>query len=168
MNNNKIDFNKSNLQIAPNTSFPSAHSSFSLSGPGNSSHSNNNNNNRNNDNQNNFHSDSRCSSPQSFVSNSSSPSPPATPPVTPYSSNFSPSMSSLSMDDTSHTISIASLNVRGFASNVSKFDAVIDDLFNKDLSIIGLQETHITEQSANILFKNKCAIRSDIYPYRAY
>src|SRR3954452_11571718 len=81
---------------------------------------------------------------------------------------YAKTISSPSLEDTSHTISIASLNVRGFASNISKFNAVIDDLFNKDLSIIGIQETHITEQSANILFKNRCAMWSKEYPYRAY
>src|SRR3954447_13029796 len=68
----------------------------------------------------------------------------------------------------SYTISIATFNVRGFASNVFKFDAIINDLFNKDLSIIGIQETHITEQSASILFKNRCAMWSKEYPYKAY
>src|SRR3954451_6525969 len=61
------------------------------------------------------------------------------------SHRFAKEISSLSLDDTSHTISIATLNVRGFANNVFKFDAIIDDLFNKDLFIIGIQETHITE-----------------------
>src|SRR3954451_18079083 len=55
-------------------------------------------------------------------------------------SKFAISQSSPSLEDTSHTISIAFLNVRGFASSVSKFDAIIDNLFNKDLSIIGLQK----------------------------
>src|SRR4051812_27291830 len=49
---------------------------------------------------------------------------------TPHKINkFAASQSSSSLEDTSHTISIASLNVRGFASSVSKFDAIIDDLF---------------------------------------
>src|SRR5256885_2259860 len=54
---------------------------------------------------------------------------------------FANAISSPLLDETSHTISIATLNIRGFASNVSKFDAIIDNLFNKDLSIIGIQET---------------------------
>ena len=45
---------------------------------------------------------------------------------------------------------------------------IIDDLFHKDLFIVGIQETHITEQSASILFKNRCAMWSKEYPYRAY
>src|SRR2546423_553264 len=81
---------------------------------------------------------------------------------------YANAVSSPSLDNTSHIISVASLNVRGFTSNVSKFDAIIDDLFNKDLSIIGIQETHITERSASILFKNRCAMWSKEYPYRAY
>src|SRR3954452_5009701 len=68
----------------------------------------------------------------------------------------------------SYTISIATFNVRDFTSNVFKFNAIIDDLFNKDLSIISIQETHITEQSASILFKNRCAMWSKEYPYKAY
>src|SRR2546430_5511312 len=81
---------------------------------------------------------------------------------------FANAISSPSLDEISHIISIATLNVRSFTSNVSKFNAIIDDLFNKDLSIIGIQETHITEQSANILFKNRCAMWYKEYPYRAY
>ena len=61
------------------------------------------------------------------------------------SSRFANAISSPSLDETSHTISIATLNVRGFTSNIFKFDAIIDDLFNKDLFIIGIQKTHITE-----------------------
>src|SRR5436305_8315264 len=38
---------------------------------------------------------------------------------------FTKATSSPSLDDTSHTISIASLNIRGFTSNVFKFDAII-------------------------------------------
>jgi exonuclease III len=91
--------------------------------------------------------------------------------VTPFAStahNFAPSLSSPSLDDTSNTISFASLNVKGFASNVLKFDAIMDDLFNKDLSVIGLQETHTAERTAELMFKNRCALWTDTYPYRAY
>src|SRR3954447_11709820 len=126
MNNKIIITNKSNLRIAPDTR------SSTLSPM-------NNNNNNNNNNHNNIDS-SRCLN-----------SPPGIPPSSPMinqtshtRTKFAISQSSPSLDDTSHTISMASLNVKGLASSVSKFDAIIDDLFNKDLSIISLQETHIT------------------------
>src|SRR3954468_11287270 len=123
----------------------------------------NNNNNNNNNNHNNIDSSRSLNSSPGILP--SSPTINQTPHIR---TKFAISQSSPSLDDTSHMISMASLNVKGLASSVSKFDAIIDNLFNKDLSIIGLQETHITEQSANILFKNRCAIWSKEFPCRAY
>src|SRR3954468_20585882 len=148
MNNKNYRNNKSNLRIAQDPR------SLTIDRNNNDNTDNNNNNNNNSGNSN-FHTGIQ---PSSSINT----------PVSPIIPKFAPFISFPSLDDTSHTISIASLNVRGFASSVSKFDAIIDDLFNKDLSIIGLQETHITEQSANILFKNRCAMWSKEFPYRAY
>src|SRR3954462_10987847 len=162
MNIDQYKLNKSNLRIAPDNCSPLLSSSFrDLSSDTND---NNNDNNETNKHDNNRYRGSRNL-------NSSSGILPSTPHINTQnntSHKFAQAISSPSLDDTSHTISIASLNVRGFASNISKFDAIIDDLFNKDLSIIGIQETHITEQSANILFKNRCAMWSKEYLYRAY
>ncbi len=146
MSNNKINYNKSNLRIAPSV-LPSTNAPLvpiSLLSPINGlTNKNNNNNNRNNNNT--------GSLPSSLIPTQ----------VTPSASsayNFAPSLSSPSLDDTSNTISFASLNVKGFASNVLKFDAIMDDLFNKDLSVIGLQETHTAERTAELMFKNRCAL----------
>src|SRR3954453_8124106 len=126
MNNKNIITNKSNLRIVSDT-----HSStlFPM-------------NNNNNNNHNNINSSRNFNSPPDILS-----SPPMTNQTSHIRTKFAISQSSPSLDDTSHTISMAFLNVKGLTSNISKFDAIIDDLFNKDLFIIGLQETHITEQS---------------------
>ena len=55
---------------------------------------------------------------------------------TPFT-RFSSKSSSPSLPVTKDTISFASLNVRGI-NNPIKFDAILDDLFNKNLSIIAL------------------------------
>src|SRR4051812_14863539 len=148
MINKQIITNKSNLRIASNSNLITVPPM---------------NNNNNNNYQNNIDSSHNLNLIPGTL-----PSSPTTTQTSHNTIKFATSQSSPSLEDTSHTISIASLNVRGFASSVSKFDAIIDDLFNKDLSIIGLQETHITEQSANILFKNRCAMWSKEFPYRAY
>src|SRR4051794_5408867 len=154
--------NKSNLRIAPDNCSSLLSSPFhDLSSDANNNNNNNNETNRHNNNR--YRGSRNLNSPSGIV--------PSTPHINTQnntSHKFAQAISSPSLDDTSHTISIATLNVRGFVSNVSKFDAIIDDLFNKDLSIIGIQETHITEQSANILFKNRCAMWSKEYPYKAY
>src|SRR4051794_26746913 len=43
---------------------------------------------------------------------------------------FTKVISSPSLDEMLYIISIATLNVKGFVSNVFKFDVIIDDLFN--------------------------------------
>src|SRR3954453_2321062 len=158
MNIDQYKLNKSNLRIALDNRFSLLSSSFH-----DLTSDTNNDNNKNNRYDNHYKGPRNLNSPSGLL------------PSTPYintqnntSHKFAKAISSPSLDNTSHTISIASLNVRGFASNIFKFDAIIDDLFNKDLSIIGIQETHITEQFANILFKNRCAMWSKEYPYRAY
>src|SRR5881394_1382094 len=59
----------------------------------------------------------------------------------------------VSVPDNSNTISIASLNVRGINNN-TKFDAILEDLLDRSFSIIGLQETKITEVRASSHFKD--------------
>ena len=53
-------------------------------------------------------------------------------------------------------------------SKTSKFDALFDDIFDASLSIIGLQETRISETNADVMFKQHVARKSTTYPYRAY
>ncbi len=66
---------------------------------------------------------------------------------------FSSLDSSPCLSDHSNTISIASLNVRGINNN-TKFDAILEDLLDRSFSIIGLQETKITEVRASSHFKD--------------
>src|SRR5437016_3688954 len=66
---------------------------------------------------------------------------------------FSPKQNSPRLNDTSNTISFASLNVRGI-NDTCKFDDIIDDLIIENFSIIGLQETRLKETNANFMFKN--------------
>jgi len=178
MNNNKIDFNKSNLRIAPIVPSPFALSPIDLLGPinvptqktKNKGNEINNNNNDSQDNNNQIDNNNNNNSYPSHHQQHSGfqPSSPLTQDSSFINHNFTHSQSSSSLDDPSHTISVTSLNVKGFASNTAKFDAIIDDIFSKELSIIALQETHINEQTANILFKNRCALSSNTFPYRAY
>src|SRR5689334_15967470 len=88
---------------------------------GSNNNNNNNNNNTNYDNNNN-------------VSNS------------PFNTNrFSSFKTSPPLSDTSSAISFASLNVRGI-NTPSKFDSILNDLIDINLSVIGFQETKLTEQ----------------------
>ena len=66
---------------------------------------------------------------------------------------FSPNQNSPRLNDTSDTISFASLNVRGI-NDICKFDDILDDLIVKKFSVIGLQETRHKETTANFMFKN--------------
>src|SRR6266513_3992319 len=66
---------------------------------------------------------------------------------------FSSLDSSPCLSDHSNTISIASLNVRGINNN-TKFDAILEDLLDRSFSIIGLQETKITEVRTSSHFKD--------------
>src|SRR5947209_20463104 len=106
-----------------------------VAGP--SDNNNNNNNNNNNDNNNN--------NPSPFIN---------------FQRHFASSPSSPTLHDPSQTISFSSLNVRGI-NNPSKFDAIFQDCFNDSLSIIGLQETKLSEQYARSLFKNFSASLHD-------
>jgi len=168
MNVQQIEYNKSNLRIAPNNNSPSPNvistpvvdltapsatpliSGYDVQFDNNSNNNNNSNRNNNNDNIN----SGAPNAPSSMTASSANPL-------------FASSQSSPSLEDTSNTISIATLNVRGI-NNVTKFDSIMDDLFEKDLSIVGLTETLLNESSAKCLFKNRCALRSSSYPYRAY
>src|SRR5947207_1658063 len=154
MNLQQIDFNTGNLRLAPNISSPTPLSSLvptiDLSVPGSDlvQLDTSNNNNNNNDNS------GVHPSPSSFL-------------VQTTTARFASSQSSPSLDDCSQTISVATLNVRGI-NDITKFDGIMDDLFNKNLSIIGLTETLINEASATCMFKNRCALRNSAFPYRAY
>src|SRR5581483_3544920 len=80
---------------------------------------------------------------------------------------FSSKQNSPHLTDTSNTISFASLNVRGI-NDICKFDDIFDDLINENLSIIGLQETRLTESNAKFMFKNFIDSHRHIHRYKDY
>src|SRR5437868_9415629 len=80
---------------------------------------------------------------------------------------FSPKQNSSCLNDTSNTISFASLNVRGI-NDTCKFDDIIDDLIIEKLSIIGLQETRLKADTANFMFKNFITSHHSNNTYRDY
>src|SRR5687767_15296401 len=88
-------------------------------------------------------------------------------------SRFSSLHSSPYLQDSSQMVSFASLNVRGI-NNVSKFDSIMDDLMDHNLSVIGLQETKCAERNANANFRAYIANHSShssnsfISSYKAY
>src|SRR5579871_3991505 len=88
-----------------------------------------------------------------------------TPPPSSQSSRFTDSMSSPMLSSTSNCISFATLNVRGI-SVPTKFDAIMDDLLEQSISLVGLQETRISEPRENLLFKDYSTVHKS--PYRAY
>src|ERR1043166_7616106 len=85
----------------------------------------------------------------------------------PHNSRFAALHSSPVLIDTSNTISVATLNVRSISKS-TKFDALFDDIFDASLSIIGLQETRISEAVATSMFKDHVARKGPTYPYHAY
>ncbi|HVH96650.1 MAG TPA: hypothetical protein VM682_06890, partial [Bacillus sp. (in: firmicutes)] len=135
-----------------------------LSGPIISPTINNNNNERNNNNGNNNNYQNN-NSPLNNHQNTN------TPPILSSSPNnatkFASSHSSPSLEDTSNTISVATQNVRGI-NNITKFDGIMDDFFQKDVSIFGLTETCLTSQSGEIMFKNYIATWNTSFTHRAY
>src|SRR3954469_20264893 len=68
-------------------------------------------------------------------------------------SRFIITQSSLSLEDFTNTISIASLNVRDISSSI-KFNTIFEDLMCRSFSAIGLQETKIKESTGISLYKN--------------
>src|SRR5436309_15123998 len=80
---------------------------------------------------------------------------------------FSPKQNSPCLNDTSNTISFASLNVRGI-NDTCKFDDIIDDLIIEKFSIVGLQETRLKENNANFMFKNFIASYHSNNQYKVY
>src|SRR3989337_2896335 len=71
-------------------------------------------------------------------------------------SRFSSLHSSPYLQDSSRMISFASLNVRGI-NNTTKFASIMDDLMDRNLSIIGLQETKCAERNASANFRASIA-----------
>ena len=68
-------------------------------------------------------------------------------------SRFATIQSSPSLENSTNTVSIASLNVWGISSP-TKFDTILEDLMRRSFSAIGLQETKIKESTGISLYKN--------------
>jgi len=170
MNINKINANKSNLRIASNTNFSQQHFplvTIDLSGPITSPTNNNNNNNERNNNNNNNNNNDRNNNNIPSYNHQNTITPPITPSSLNNTANFASSHSSPSLEDTSNTISVATQNVRGI-NNITKFDSIMDDFFQKDVSIFGLTETMLTSQSGEIMFKNYITTWNTSFTHRAY
>src|SRR5436190_514614 len=58
-------------------------------------------------------------------------------------------------------------NVRGI-NTPTKFDTIIEDLTERKLSAIGLQETKLSEERARSLFSNLCKRLPTINAYKSY
>ena len=87
-------------------------------------------------------------------------------PIHRINNRFASIPSSPSLEDSTHTVSLATLNVRGF-NNTVKFDAFLDDFISSSISIIGLQETRISDRSATPWFKEYWARRTKQMDYVA-
>src|SRR5436305_239804 len=74
-------------------------------------------------------------------------------PINSTNSRFATIQSSPSLEDSTNTVSIASLNVRGISSS-TKFNTILEDLMRHSFSAIGLQETKIKESTGISLYKN--------------
>src|SRR3989442_15026766 len=71
------------------------------------------------------------------------------------------------LSDTSNLITLASLNVRGINTK-TKFDTILEDLIDRSLSIVGLQETKLSEERGHTLFTDISKRISSFALYKAY
>ena len=82
-------------------------------------------------------------------------------------SRFATNQSSPSLEDSTNTVSTTFINVRGI-NNPVKFKNILEDLINKLVSIIGLQETKLSELAATAHFKNFAKRYPAAAQYKAY
>src|SRR3954471_8908927 len=82
-------------------------------------------------------------------------------------SRFDTIQSSPSLEDSTNTVSIASLNVRGISSS-TKFDTILEDLMRRFFSAVGLQETKIKESTGISLYKSLSKRSADANLYKTY
>jgi exonuclease III len=172
MNSSRNKYNKSNFRIA-NNSESSCISHQNLERIRNRTNfirnfnrNNNNNNNYNNINQNNTNQIQQITNPTNTSPNSLPSLLSLESCISCINSRFASIDSSPSLEDTSNTISFATLNVRCL-TNPSKFDAILEDLTGDSISIIGLQETRLKESAAIPLFKNFWVKRIKEFDYIA-
>src|SRR5436305_6455254 len=91
----------------------------------------------------------------------------ATNPINSTNSKFATIQSSPSLEDSTNTVSIASLNVRGISSS-TKFDTILEDLMRRSFSAIGLQETKIKESTGTSLYKNFSKRSTNAHLFKTY
>src|SRR3954453_4259559 len=82
-------------------------------------------------------------------------------------SRFATIQSSPSLEDSTNTVSIASLNVQGISSP-TKFDTILEDLMCRFFSAVGLQETKIKESTGISLYKSFSKRSADANLYKTY
>src|SRR2546423_2317395 len=82
-------------------------------------------------------------------------------------SRFATIQSSPSLEDSTNTVSIASLNVRDISSS-TKFDTIFEDLMRRSFSAIGLQETKIKESTGISLYKNFSKRSANAHLFKTY
>src|SRR5215469_13787491 len=70
-----------------------------------------------------------------------------------YHNRFSPHHISPYLSNTKNLISFASLNIKGI-TNQTKFDNLLQDFTEYNLSLISLQETHLTEVQGKMYTKS--------------
>src|SRR5256884_3338136 len=91
----------------------------------------------------------------------------ATNPINSTNSRFATIQSSPGLEDSTNTVSIASLNVRGISSS-TKFDTILEDLMRRSFSAVGLQETKIKESTGISLYKNFSKRSANANLYKTY
>src|SRR5256885_16895640 len=91
----------------------------------------------------------------------------ATNPNNSINSRFATIQSSPSLENSTNTVSIASLNVRGISSP-TKFDTIFEDLMHRSFSAIGLQETKIKEITGISLYKDLSKRSANAHLFKTY
>ena len=66
-------------------------------------------------------------------------------------SPFASSFSSPSLENDSNMLSLATLNIKGY-KDATKFSSILSDIQHKNLTLVGLTETHLPAATTSILF----------------
>src|SRR2546421_9732580 len=82
-------------------------------------------------------------------------------------SRFATIQSSPSLEDSTNTVLITSLNVRDISSS-TKFNTIFEDLMRRSFSAIGLQETKIKEFTGISLYKDFSKRFTNAYLFKTY
>src|SRR5436190_11881633 len=150
MNITTFNSNVGNLRIAPFNNGASDSTS-----DGSNFNNNNSTPDRNNNNNNNFNHFKSPLNTHSLNTQTNGPSP------------FASSFSSPSLEDDSTMLSLATLNLKGY-KDTTKFSSVLSDIQHKNLTLVGLTETHMPAATASILFREFWATQTSRSPYTAF